>query len=243
MKLPSQLECLSMLQQLASMEKGENIDKSHSSGEDLFPDSQSTWLLNQLKGAFAIKTPAFFPFPCSSKEMFSWVERNNQISEETLQGLIYDESKLQRIKTELKEYAEDIPTPIQTKLTTPTPVDKEFATDLGYHGVQPSIANCYLWKWGEFNAFVAPQEFNLSEIKNFEDELKTLKISPDALVLMPYNSEPLENTDDYFGSELWHTFPPEEPLLWEETKVYLEALRCQSEFGKNISKNNILSTK
>jgi hypothetical protein len=39
-----------------------------------------------------------------------------------------------------------------------------------------------------------------------------------------------------YGSELWHSYPPKEPLLWEETKIYLEALRCQKEFEDSLHK-------
>jgi len=167
--------------------------------------------------------------------MFSWVERNNQMAEETLRNLIYDDKELHRIKTELKEYSEKIPHPTQIRLNTPTPVDSELAQEDIYQ--KEGTPNCFIWKWGKFQAFVAPQEFDFNKIKDFSKELDTLKISPDAFILMPYSKDPLEQLDPCFGNELWHTFPPEEPLFWEETKVYLEALRWQEDF-KAITKKN-----
>lgn len=243
MKLPSQLDSNSMLLQLEELEEKGSIGKDDQLGndpsKDPFPSSCATWLLSQLKGPFDIKSPPFYPFPCASKEMFSWVERNNQISEEALRNLIYDEVKLQKIKTELKEYSESIPKPKQTKLNTKTPIDEEL---LGYcenKSELATVANCFIWQWGKFSAFIAPQEVDLSKISDFQEELTRLKINPDAFILIPYGSDPLEKLDEYYGSELWHTFPPTEPLLWEETKFYLEALRCQNEFAKNLSNKQI----
>jgi hypothetical protein len=245
MKLPSQLDCISMLEQLEELEEKGTIERNNTSEDDVFPDSCSTWLLSQLKGAFNIKSPAFFPFPCSSKEMFSWVERNNQISEEVLRSLIYDEEKLKNIKSELTEYSEDIPNPKQIKLRTPTPIDTEFLEEIeelsSKKDIKPkeknSYPNCFIWQWGSFNAFIAPQEFDFLRVNEFKKELSDLGLHPDAFVLMPYSSNPMEQIDQCYGNELWHTFPPEEPLLWEETKVYLEALRCQSFQTPNLTTN------
>jgi hypothetical protein len=241
MKLPSQIDSLSMLKQLEDLEQGESIENNSivDQQNDAFPESGATWLLSQLKGAFDIKGPAFYPFPASSREMFSWVERNNQISEETLRSLVFDEIKLQRIKTELEEYSEDIPPPQQIKLCTATPVDHELLyneqekTDTGGNSRAP---NCFIWKWGKFHAFIAPQEIDFNKVDEFQKELNNLKIMPDAFVLMPYSFDPLEKLEQDYGSELWHNYPPKEPLLWEETKIYLEALRCQKEFENSLRK-------
>jgi hypothetical protein len=241
MKLPSQLEAETMLRQLEQLEiNGEilpenNIDCSQISNEESYlPNSCSTWLLSQLKSPFNIKTPDFFPFPCNSKEMFSWVERNNQLSEEKLRSLLFEEGRLEEIKTCLQEYAEDIPTPKESKLLTKTPVDPELIVDEDIKTYQ--APNCFLWQWGKFTVFVGPPEFDILKVDDFYGELETKGIRPDAFLLMPYDQTPLTGTDSSMGGELWHSFPPDYPLFWEETKVYLETLRCQYEFEKNLKK-------
>jgi hypothetical protein len=237
MKLPSQLECLSMISQLEKLEEGKTIEGSASIEKDAFPKSGATWLLSQLKSTFNIKSPSFYPFPCSSKEMFSWVERNNQISEETLNSLVYEEKKIEEMKQELKEYCEDIPCPKQIELTTETPIDYDLLIGEETQKGEARAPKCFLWKWGKFSAFIAPQEMDVKQIGNFKKELKELSVTPDAFILMPYSSNPSTEIDEYFGGEIWHTFPPTEPLFWEETKFYLEAIRCQENFEKSLKEN------
>lgn len=243
MKLPSQIDATSVINQLDELEKSGEINSPNflSLDEvDCLPNSSSSWIVSQLKGAFDIKTPKLFPFPNSSKELFSWVERNNQIAEESLRGLLLEEGKIESIKESLSEYSEEIPSPKQITLQTPTPIDKDFLIESGDSEELNLPPSCFLWQWEKFCAFIAPQEFDFSQIENFYPELNKLNIQPDAFILMPYSENPLKDIDESLGNELWHNFPPQYPLFWEETKMYLEALRCLEAMAmqKTINQSN-----
>ena len=91
----------------------------------------------------------------------------------------------------------------------------------------------FVWQWENINVLVAPQEMDLEKIEVFYPELQSLKIQPDAFILMPYLKNPLEELTDCIGNELWHTFPPQSPLFWEETDALLEIIRTQAKKAKS----------
>jgi hypothetical protein len=215
--LPSQTEAETTLDLLKDL-SSEGIKQ----GEQFLerPSSEMLGALALLNEIGLCKAPNYFCGEQTSKEFFSYIERNNQIAEEELRILVTKDGFLEEVENQIKTYCCPLMIPDELELKAKPSIDPILSDG------EVDCPSAFCWSWGLINLLILPAQADPNKTIHLALELIESGRTPAACLVMPYRNSPLNDIDPYYGSELWYTLGTNPlPLSWQERKCLLNMVK------------------